>query len=129
MISWAAWINGFLGVALTSYVGTQVLGLHWEAPLRCILATNIAGLAALLITLRAEKTPWMRSRVIYRPLWTWVLFLSVYFGTLLGFAPEMRVGRQFAWLILPVILSTGFAILVFGPIQDRLVARAQRRAR
>jgi hypothetical protein len=126
-VAWIAWVNGFLGAASAWLVGTRVLGLEDVEALRCVGASNAAGMAALLVTMQAERTVWVRRRLLTRGLYTWVLFLSTYFGMLLALAPALRSGRTFLILIFPVILSTGFTILAFGPIQDRIVARQQRR--
>src|SRR4051812_23840802 len=117
----SALINGLVGTALTVGIATQVLGLSLPMAALCIAASNIAGFVGLLVIMRGH---WVRGTFP-----TWALFLFTYFGILLSVAEPLRHGHNFAWLIMPVILSCGYAILAYGPVQDRLVARTQRKQR
>jgi len=121
----SALLNGIVGLSLSILVGTQALNLTLVDSLRCVLSSNIAGLFALLTTLQAERflKPWLN-----RSLKTWALLLILYLGGLIATAPVLRDSKTLVYLLFPLILSTGFSILVFGPIQDRLVRRQQRKA-
>lgn len=125
----SAWINGFIGVFATFMIGTYRLEMTASEIVQCIVASLISGLIAPILILKAEKTPWIRKYVLTRSLKTWAFFVGIYFGVLLALAPSLREVECLTWLAMPLIMSTGFSILVFGPIQDRLVARAQRRSR
>ena len=124
----AAWINGIIGILTSFWVGNRILSLDTSEILRCIGASLIAGMLALVVTLKAEHVSWVRRVLLNRSLKTWVLFLSIYFGGLLILAPALRDPRVMGWMIAPLVLSTGFTILGFGPLQDRWVAQAQRRS-
>jgi hypothetical protein len=125
-------VNGVLGVVLAFIVGRAVLELEYLSIVQAILASCLAGMAALLVTLRAERTPWIRRHALNRQSRTWAVFLLIYFGGMVGVAPHLNPlhsPRVFLWMVLPLILCTGFTIIAFGPLQDRIVARIQRRAR
>jgi putative effector of murein hydrolase LrgA (UPF0299 family) len=92
-----------------------------------ILASNIAALLALLLTLRAEKVRWLVKVWMNRSLKTWSLTVTIYFLTLLSLSPVLRNWSILGPMILPLLLSTGFAMIVFGPIQDQLVRKEQRK--
>jgi len=121
-----ACVNAFLGLLLTIGIGTQVLDLALTDSLRDVLASNVAGLISLLLVLKGQATPWVRRRILTRSLVTWVFLVGIYFSLLLAFAPALRDPQIFIWLVLPLILSLGFIIMLFGPLQDRMVARRQR---
>ncbi|MBI3557287.1 MAG: hypothetical protein HY074_13570 [Deltaproteobacteria bacterium] len=122
-----AWFNGFLGVILVYAIASLRLGLtEFEAAL-CVIASNVSGMVSLLLYSAAFRRPWIRKRVIGGPFRTWTLFLTAYFGFMLLMAPALRDPEHFKWLAIPVIMTTGFTILIFGPIQDRMVARSQRK--
>ncbi len=119
------WFNTILGMVLSFALGMGWLGL---APLEvgnCILASEIAGLIALLGTLQAERRPFLKRYVINRSLKTWTLFLTLYFGSMMLIAPPLRDVRTMMVLWLPLALGNGLAIKIFGPIQDRIVQREQ----
>ena len=125
----SAWINGFVGLLATLWVGTQYVGLSWQDSLLCVVSANVAGMIAVLTILKGERTPWLKRHVLTRSRRTWPLFATLYAGLLVLGAPPLRDLRNFAWLALPTLISTGFTIVAFGPIQDRIVAKIQRQAR
>jgi hypothetical protein len=125
-----AWFNGILGGVAAAWLGSHELGLSTGQIVQCLFATNLAGLLALVVTtLQGARLGRIRSKVMSGALRTWTVFLIVYFGTLVGVGTPLRDGRTFGWLVLPLILHAGFSILLFGPIQDRAMARQQRLAR
>lgn len=124
----AALANGMIGLALALVIGTR-LGFDVSDSLFCIFVSNVAALVSLLTTLQAERTQWLRKHFLNRSLKTWSILLLVYFGIIFYFCPMLRDGRTFLLMAIPLILATGFSILVFGPIQDRIVRRNQKKAR
>jgi hypothetical protein len=122
-----AFTNGMVGVISSLVVGIFVLQLPLSEILVCLVASNISGFLTVLTTLQAERTPWIRKNCLNRSLKTWTFFLSLYFGILLSLAPVLRNATSFLYLILPLILSTGFSIIAFGPVQDFLVRRQQQK--
>ena len=94
-----------------------------------MFVSNAAGLFALLVTLKGERTSWARRVFFGKSRKTWPVFLCLYLAPMLALIPVLRTGMGFLWLFVPLVLSTGYCIIVFGPIQDYLVARAQRRER
>jgi hypothetical protein len=124
-----AWVNAGLGLALAYAIGVFWLGLPVESVLLCILGVQISGFVALFSTTRLERIEWIKRRLMNRSLKTWAYFLTVYFGGMLWIAPPLREGRILGPLILPLILSNGLTIIIFGPLQDVLVRKSQNRAR
>jgi hypothetical protein len=125
----AALLNGFLGLSLTLGLGVKYLSLGVWDLLLAVLVSNIAALIAVLVTLQAERVPWMVKYFINRSLKTWTFLAIIYFGILLGNIPFLRAFEPLLYLSFPLILTSGFAIIVFGPIQDRIVRRQQLRER
>lgn len=117
----SALINGCAGTALTLAIGSQVLGMTLPQAALCVLASNVGGFLALLVIMWGS---WVRGTFP-----TWALFLGTYFGTLFLLAEPYRSVRAFVWLALPLMLSAGFCIIAYGPVQDWFVARSQRRQR
>jgi hypothetical protein len=123
------WFNTVLGMVLSFAIGMGWLDLSAFEVGNCILASEVAGIVALLGTLQAERRPWLKKYVINRSLKTWVLFLGLYFGTMLWIAPPLREGKTLLILWLPLALGNGLAIKIFGPIQDWIYRREQMKAR
>jgi hypothetical protein len=123
------WFNTILGMSLSFALGMGWLGLSAFEVGNCILASEVAGVIALLGTLQAERRPWIKKHVLNRSMKTWALFLTLYFGPMLWIAPPLRDLKILLILWLPLALGNGLAIEVFGPIQDALVRREQMKAR
>jgi hypothetical protein len=123
------WFNTILGMSLSFALGMGWLGLNALEVGNCILASEVAGLIALLGTLQAERRPFLKKHVINRSLKTWALFLTLYFGPMIWMAPPLHDPKTFLILWLPLALGNGLAIKVFGPIQDAIVRREQMKAR
>lgn len=121
-----ALINGIIGLTLSIYLGTEILDLSLLSSLNCVLAANIAGFTSLLFTLKAEKTSWIKKYLLNRTLKTWGFLSIIFFGILFIFEPNLKNFKILSYLILPLILSTGFMIVLFGPIQDALQRREQK---
>ncbi len=125
----SAWINAFLGSALVMGIGTQALGFTPIEALLCIVGSNVGGFVALILILQLEWRPWIKRHILNRSRRTWPVFLFFYYGITFSIAPHAWGLRNIAWLWLPMALSNGFCILAFGPVQDWLVARNQRKTR
>lgn len=123
-----ALVNGLIGLGLALLVGNR-LGFDLGDSLFCLFVSNLAAVVSLLTTLKAERTQWLKKFVVNRSLKTWSLLLIVYFGILFTFCPMLRDSRKFLLMSVPLILATGFGIVIFGPIQDRIVRRIQRNSR
>lgn len=122
----SAWILGSIGVILIYALGLLHLGLDWLDATRCFVGSEAGALAALFVYSKSMRHPWLRKNVMFNTLSTYVVFVSIYLGTELLLAPAMRDPQVFGWLVLPTILVTCFAILIYGPIQDSIVAREQK---
>lgn len=122
-----ALINGILGVALTYGVGTWVLGMESSDILQALIASILSGLVAVLSILAIGRNEAFKRIPIGGTVKTWTLFLFFYFGGMLLAAPVLRSTAIFWPLFIPLVLSTGFSIVFFGPIQDRIIAGLQRR--
>lgn len=121
-----ALINGLIGLTLSIYIGTEVLDLSLLSSLNCVLAANIAGFTSLFCTLKAEKNRWIKRYLLNRILKTWIFLVFIFFGILFVVEPNLKNLKTLIYLLLPLILSTGFMIILFGPIQDAL-QRGQRK--
>ena len=124
-----AWVNGALGVLSSVWLGTGVLHFDLKTVLLCVGASVISGLAAVFSVTTGERTPWIRKHILNRSRRTWPTFLVIYFGGVLLLSPALRDSRAFLILVGPLVLCTGFTILIYGPIQDRIVARIQKNSR
>jgi hypothetical protein len=120
---------GLTGAILSALIGHAVFGLGLLDVVISVVAANIGVLGSLLITLKCERTPWLRRHVLMAPAQTWALFLFCYSCISLGIAPPLRQLKVFAFMALPLLLTGGFAAIVFGPIQDFVVANIQKKAR
>ena len=122
----AALLNGFMGFWLTLLISRGSLQLELSDALLSLFASNFAGLVALVLTLRIERRLERFKIWLNRSFVTWSVLITLYFSILLACAPVLREGKVLLSLLLPLILSTGFSLIVFGPIQDFLVRREQR---
>ena len=123
----SAWLMGGVGLTLSVVLGTSLFNLDLETLLKSVFASNIAGFIGLILTLRVEKIKWMKLNILNRSLKTWSLLAGVYLGILLALVPELRNWREIAVLTLPLIMSCGLMLFAFGPTQDWLVRRSQKR--
>jgi hypothetical protein len=63
------------------------------------------------------------QKVLKGILRTWIFVVCFYLLLILNLAPDLRDPRVFFTLFIPLQISQGFAFLVFGPLQDWMVAR------
>jgi hypothetical protein len=127
-----AWLNGFMGATLLAAIGKGVLGWSTAEVLHALLGSCLGGTISLFGVLKAERVPWVRQRLLGRPLKVWFFFVSSFFGQVLAYVPHLRFWdhpRAFLLQLIPIMLCNGFTIVLFGPIQDRIVWRRQRRER
>ena len=121
--------TGTLGLILSLFVGTKLLDLNsWEVGL-CFVVSNLAFAVALLTTLQAERNLWIKQHVIQGNIRTWSLCCLIYFTLLFTLSFPLWHPKNFLYLIFPLFLSSGFGILLFGPLQDAVVRRAQKAPR
>ena len=123
----AAILNGCIGLALGLAVGKGLLGFTTLDTLGCLFVSNVAALISLVVTLQVELMDQKRKIWFTRSSKTWAFLCLIYFGIVLLLCPLLRDGRNLLILFVPMLLSTGFCILIFGPIQDQLVRRRQRK--
>ncbi|MCM2276923.1 MAG: hypothetical protein NDJ89_02460 [Oligoflexia bacterium] len=121
----SAWISGFLGLALSLWIGTSVLSLEQNDVLWAIVGSNLGGLIGATLTLRAEKVPQLKATLLRGAAGTWAFLAVLYFSILLALAPVMRERNAFFWLVVPVIMSSGLMLnWFFGPLQDWFFRRS-----
>lgn len=125
----AALLIGTLGTLLSLWVGGEYFGLSYGGSLWTVFVANCAGLVGLVLTLRAESIPALKKKWLNSGLKTWALIAALYLSMMVTFAPVMRSGLTLLGMFLPNLLSSGYSFLVFGPIQDRIYRRAQRKHR
>ena len=123
-----ALMNGVVGLALTFWVGMEFLQMSPDRILLCILAIQISGLITVLTTLQSEQVGWMRRNFLNRSMKTWAFFIGLYLGISMLISPELRKLHTWLWLFVPLLLTNGFTCVFFGPIQDQIVRRRQRRS-
>lgn len=114
----SAIISGTIGWVLSWYIGTAFVGLTTPEALWTAAAANVAAPIALLMTLWAERRPGAKKGWLRGALRTWALITVLYLSMMVTIAPPLRSVEALAWLFLPNLWSTGFGILVFGPMQD-----------
>ena len=122
-------MNGFIGLALMTMLGTEVLGWTLSEVARGALGSCFAGTVSLFGVLKAERIPWIRRIFLGRPLKVWFFFVTSFFGQVFVYVPRVRPWEDFrAFLVqmVPLMIINGFTIVAFGPIQDRIVWRRQR---
>jgi hypothetical protein len=123
-----AFINGWIGLGLSLWIGRGVLDLDYSEIFLSVGASNLAALVALLVTLRAERVEWIKKNFLSRSFKTWALLTGIYFSILLSISPTLRSMENLVWLFPSLVLSVGFIIIIFGPIQDHFVRQRQKMA-
>lgn len=124
----AAWIVGGCGAFLVGWIGYGKLEIPLSVSLLWVAYSNFVALAGVLLTLQFEKVVWIKRTFLRGAGGTWGFLSLFYFGLLLLLIPSLRELRAFAWMIVPLTMSTGLMLNPFlGPIQDTLVRRSQRR--
>jgi hypothetical protein len=117
----AALLNGILGSALTLFLGQTYLGIPWMDLLPTLFLANVAGLISLLLTLQIQRTKLYAQIPVKGFLKSWGFLISIFLMLLVPISKPLQEVRHLALLFLPLGMSLGFCILVFGPIQDFLV--------
>ncbi|MFZ9594639.1 MAG: hypothetical protein ACO3A2_01020 [Bdellovibrionia bacterium] len=125
----AAFITGLLATVVCLWIGLQNLGLSASTLLQAILVSNGVGLISIFFTLRViRKLPPLKSGNLGL-IRAWMILVSVYLTLFKAFCPSLGSLESFFSLIFPLILTNGFSILIFGPIQDYLVRLEQKKRR
>lgn len=114
--------NGSLGIALSLFLGMKYFGFQPAEILYFVVVANFTVVITLLATLQIQ-------RFTKKALRTWTFLVIIFLGLLLAFVPQLRSAKPLTYLLLPLILSSGFGILAFGPLQDIVVRRSQRKSR
>ncbi len=119
----SALLFGFLGTALSFITGYRLVQLDGQTILLGIVLSNFGALFALISTLQVEKMHFFKKLPLPGPLKTWSLLTLFYLGSLAPFLIRLKEWNDFFILVLPLIWSSGFSLILFGPIQDWLVRR------
>jgi hypothetical protein len=114
----------FTGVVLCYVVGVQWLGQDVLAVAQAVVATQIAGFCALLSTVNVQYIERLKFLTRGAPR-TWIFFLVIYVGMTILVGPKSFNVHIYSLMAAPLILTTGLSIIVFGPIQDRIMRRRQ----
>lgn len=122
-----AFVTALIGSLVSLAIGTQWLQCSISDVFYLLLNSNIAALIALIITLRADQFPSPFKEWAAGTPRAWALLVTLYTGILLSLSPILREQEPLFYLFFPLVLSSGFAILAFGPIRDRMVRNSQRR--
>jgi hypothetical protein len=89
------------------------------------LDINLVGLVTLLLIQTGERNAALKRGLMKGPLRTWIACAAIFTAGLYALIPGFRLG-----LLLPCILCAGLITpWVYGPIQDAIVRRIQRKAR
>lgn len=118
-----ALLFGVSGLILSWVVGSKFLAFDLVQVLKCIGASNASGLATVLLVLELERLPWVKKHLFTRVATTWFFFYLFYFAGMLALSSELRSIKNLLFMLIPVILSNGFCIIVFGPIRDWMIRR------
>lgn len=124
-----ALVGGFAGIAMALAVGNWILNLNAQKIALTVFVSIVAGFFTLLLTLSGERSAWAKKCLLRGSLRTWMFFVSFYVAAMLLFAPPVRSPRAFAWMFVPLMFCNGFSVLMFGPVQDRLIRRHQRKTK
>jgi len=122
---------GVLGSFLSLWLGVFVIGFTLRESALCVLGANLSGIFALWVTLEWEH--WLGFRWSQRTsdlggtLNAWIFLSSCYLGSLLLLLPFLRNPYKMLIMTLPLLLSLGFCILVFGPVRDGIVKKRQKK--
>lgn len=124
-----AFMVGVTGAVLSSWIGVSKFGYSLGEALLWVGAVNLVGLVSSLTTLAMERVTRLKTSLLAGGLRTWTVLLILYIGGQLLLIPPMRHLLFFAAMVIPLLMSTGLMIQpIFGPIQDRLIRRSQRKA-
>jgi hypothetical protein len=123
----AAIFNALLGTLLSLAAGLEILHLDWPTILLCVFTSNLSLFVALLGSLQIEKLAWFKKIPLHGAIKTWTVLTLLYVGLAVSLSAPLQNSKNFLVLVLPLILSAGVGILLFGPVQDQLVRRQQRK--
>lgn len=119
---------GSLGVLLVFFLGLGQLEWSVVDCLWTVGVTLISGFFSPLIVLQGERVGALKRTLFRNGMTTWILFVSLFLGLIWIMGPEsLRSGKAMLWMFVPLSFTTGFSIIAFGPVQDRLVSARQKR--
>jgi predicted exporter len=123
-----ALVMGTFGAFLTYWVGTHFCGLSTQDVVMAVLISNLSAFVTVLSVLALERQSDFRRRFMGSFVQVWAFMGLFYFGILLSLVPALREWKTLAILLLPLLLSIGWMLPLFGIAQDKLIARVQRKA-
>lgn len=94
-----------------------------------LLAASVAGFASVVTITNIQWVPFIKRVFLTNISKTWVVFVLLFATVTVLLSPSGLGWRDYAWMTIPLIFSTGYVIILFGPIQDRIVRRRQRKER
>lgn len=124
----SALLTATLGVLAALAVG-RYIGLDASDVLRALLASNIAGFLAVLGVVNLQYVSLIKRFLMRGISGTWVFFLATYCVLTWALGPAGWGLAEYAPLSVPLVMSCGFSIVVFGPLQDAAVRRRQQKTR
>ncbi|MGK5085559.1 hypothetical protein WDW37_19905 [Bdellovibrionota bacterium FG-1] len=123
-------IVGMIASGVSVYCALHVLAWNLEEILWAIVKTNVIGFVVLLTTLAVERQEFTRRIGLMANLTRiWTFFWIVSFGLLFLLEPKLRELHTSQVLLLPLLLSAGLMVPLFGQAQDAVVRRIQRPGR
>lgn len=121
-------VIGVVFSALTIGIGMSYIGLTLEQVLWTILCSFVTNFILLITLLSAEQKKSFKAIFSSTPR-MWLLYWVLFHSSVWTFCPWMRDVKTTLILWIPLFFSGGFAALLFGPIQDRIVWARQKRER
>lgn len=125
----SAMLNGIVGTLLVFWLGGRFWGLDLSFAACAVVASNLAGFVALLSTLALERRKLSRRILMGNALKTWLFLALLYGGSIALLIPELRDATRLAILFIPLVMSNGFMLPLFGKAQDALIRWESRRAK
>ncbi len=120
-------ITGVIGLLLSLTLGRFYLNFSPFDIFFFVLSANIACFVSLLGVLQIDQLSFSIKKWLSGTFKAWSILIALYLGILLGLCPALRDTQALAYLILPLIFSSGFSLLAFGPIRDRIVWGRQKK--
>ena len=125
----SAWVSALCGTFVTLALNSKWLGSDLPRGLWIVVTSNLAGFFALFSTIQLESIPRVKKSLLKNTFLTWLYIASVYFLIVLTLAPELRGLRSLSVFFLPLLMSTGWMLMGFGPLQDKIVRKRWERNR
>ncbi|MGZ3688972.1 MAG: hypothetical protein ACXWP5_06550 [Bdellovibrionota bacterium] len=123
-----AWSVAVIGVVLTFWLGMGPAGLNFGESLDCLIGTVVAGMVAILVTLRLQRMTGPAKDLVRGISRSYFVLYALYFATLLAVCKPVRHLHTFLIMFVPMVCDLGFTIVVFGPLQDQIIRSLQRKS-